>query len=307
MRLPIRTAPPLLALAALALMPVLVGSSFALYMTFLFLVYLTLAYSWNIIGGMAGQINLGHAAFFGTGAYITALGVIAGIHPYASVLIGVLGGALLAVSVSPLFRLRGDYFAIGTLGLSEAIKIWLVNIRAYGITFPAYEGLTLVHNYYLLYAIFLLTSLSNYYVLKSKLRLAFNSIRDNESLAEASGINTLKYKVLAMLLSGVTAAAVGGVYGFNLNYVQPEHVYGIEWTLIPLFMVLIGGRGTLLGPVVGSLIYFGAYYALGFTLTEVSLLSFGLVVVVIMKFFPEGLVGRMRYVIPKAIRRQLIH
>lgn len=286
---------PIVAIAILALIPFAPVDDFLKSMVFLFMIYLASAYGWNIIGGFAGQINLGHAAFFGMGAYVMGQSLLAGLHPYVAVAVGGLAGLGTALIMSPLLRLRGDYFAIGTLGFTEALKIALVNIHAYGYTFPPDPTLTFTANYYYALAIFVAVAFLNYIILKSRLRFAFISIRENETLAAASGIGIFKYKVLALCLSGVMVGLIGGIYSYNLLYVQPEHVFGIEWTLIPLFIVLIGGRGTIIGPIFGLMVYLGTYYALGFLIPEISLLLFGLIVVLVMKFMPQGLIEQVFY------------
>ncbi len=278
------------ALLLLAIPTLAAGNNFIITLAFLFTIYTTLALAWNIVGGFAGQLNLGHAAFFGVGAYTLALSTGAGAHPYLGVAAGGVSTVGLALLMSPLIRLRGDYFAIGTLSLAEAIKVAVLNIHAYGIRVTPYEGLGRVENYYLAVVLLIAVSLTTYMILRSRLKLALVSIRENEILANASGVNPLKYKILALALSGVFTGLAGGIYGYNLLYVPAEHVYSIEWTIIPLFMVLIGGRGTLTGPLIGSIIYLGVYYLLQFTITEISLLTFGLVVVLIIKFMPQGLI-----------------
>jgi len=279
------------ALVLLLSVPIIAaGNSFVITLAFIFSIYTVLALSWNIVGGYTGMLNLGHAAFFGVGAYTLALSTGSGIHPYVGVLAGGVAAVGLVFLMSPLLRLRGDYFAIGTLSLAEAIKVAVLNVHAYGIRVAPYEGLGRLENYYFASAVLIAVAATTYLLQRSKLRLALLSIRENEVLAKASGINPLKYRLTALLLSGVFTGIAGGIYGYNLLYVPAEHVFSIEWTIIPLFMVLIGGRGTLTGPLVGSLIYLGIYYILQFTVTELSLLAFGLVVVLIIKFMPNGIV-----------------
>ncbi len=303
MKLKIAAVAPIVIIGVLPLLGV---HTFLLKLVFLFVIYLAMAYSWNLIGGLTGQINLGHAAFFGIGAYVMAQAVIGGVHPYLAVTLGGVAGFAIATAMSPLLRLRGDYFAIGTLGFTEAMKIALINIHAYGYTFPPDPNITFTTNYYSAIGLLILVGLLSYYILRSRYRLAFLSIRENEILAEASGIETTKYKFIALCLSGLTAGLLGGLYCYNLLYVQPEHVFGLEWTIIPIFIVLIGGKGTLIGPVIGLFIYLGLYYALGFLITEYSLLIFGLIVIAVMKFFPEGIVEKVFYGLLRLERRPIL-
>ncbi|MEM2072899.1 MAG: branched-chain amino acid ABC transporter permease [Candidatus Caldarchaeum sp.] len=277
--------------AALFAIPVVAGgNNFIIALSFIFATYTTLALSWNIVGGFAGQLNLGHAAFFGVAAYTLALSTNAGMHPYVGVLAGGIAAIGMALLMSPLLKLRGDYFAIGTLSLTEAIKVAILNVHAYGIRLTPYQGLSRVQNYYFLATLLITVCVATFLIERSRIKLAFVSIRENEALASGSGVNLVKYKVLALVLSGFFTGLVGGIYGYNLLYVPAEHVFSIEWTIIPLFMVLIGGRGTLTGPLIGAVIYLGIYYVLQFTVTEISLVVFGLVVVLIIKFMPQGLI-----------------
>jgi branched-chain amino acid transport system permease protein len=287
----IKTSLAILPIFALLLIPIAAAdNSFAITLALIFIIYTTVALSWNIIGGMAGQLNLGHAVFFGMGAYSMAVSTILGFHPYLGVLLGGLVALGLSIAMIPLLRLRGDYFAIGTLSLAEAIKTAILNIHAYGIRVTPDPSLGRFENYYFAASILVATIFVTYLILHSRYKLAFYSIRENEKLAEANGINPTKYKVMALMLSASITGLVGGIYGYNLLYVPAEHVFSIEWTIIPVFMVLIGGRGTLLGPLIGSLIYLAVYYTLQFTITETSLLAFGIILVLIMKFMPNGLV-----------------
>jgi branched-chain amino acid transport system permease protein len=294
-----------LTIVLLAIPSLAAGNNFIITLAFLFTIYTTLALAWNIVGGFTGQLNLGHAAFFGVGAYILALSTGAGFHPYLGVAAGGAAAVGLALLMSPLMRLRGDYFAIGTLSLAEAIKVAILNIHAYGIRVTPYGGSGRVENYYLASGLLIAAAIVTYLILRSKLKLALVSIRENEILANASGVNPLKYKMIALALSGVFTGLAGGIYGYNLLYVPAEHVYSIEWTIIPLFMVLIGGRGTLTGPLIGSIIYLGIYYLLQFTITEISLLAFGLVVVLIVKFMPQGLIETL-FIKTLGVRRSSI-
>jgi len=287
----IKTALPILLLVVILLVPIAAADNrFATTLAFIFIIYTTVALSWNIIGGMAGQLNLGHAAFFGVGAYIMAISTGSGLHPYLGVLLGGLAALGLSGAMVPLLRLRGDYFAIGTLSLAEAIKIAILNIYAYGIRVTPDPSLGRFENYYLASAILIATVIITYMILNSRYKLAFYSIRENEKLADVSGINPAKYKIMVLMISAVITGLVGGIYGYNLLYVPAEHVLSIEWTIIPIFMVLIGGRGTLLGPIIGALIYLSVYYVLQFTITETSLLVFGIILVLAIKFMPNGLV-----------------
>ena len=270
---------------------------YLLFMMFLLFIYVTLSVSWNLVGGYAGQLNLAHAAFFGTGAYTLAMLMNAGVNPYLCMLLGGFMAVAMCIVVIPCFKLRGTYFAVGTLLLPEIMKIIIINVRelggASGLHLPVPSKFDISLYYYLAFALALATILVSYKVVNSKIGYTFYAIGDDEDAAESVGVPTLKYKILALLLSAFFAGIAGSVFAYYFLYVEPYHAFGIEWTIYPIFMVLLGGIRTMKGPIVGAVIFTGLYYILTVYITELSLIIFGFLLVLITIFMPEGLVPRI--------------
>lgn len=292
----------LASLAALALVP-LSGSLFLQYFMFLLFIYLTLSVSWNIIAGYAGQLCLAHAAFFGSGAYTFALLTLSGINAYLAILTGGVAAILCSLSVLPCFRLRGTYFAVGTLLLPEIMKVIIINIRelggAGGLSLPVPKEFTMATHYYLSLFLAVVTVVATYFMVKSKLGYTLFAIGDDEDAAESVGIPTLRYKIVALFLSAFFAGLAGSIYTHYILYIQPYHVFGIEWTIYPAFMVLLGGIRRLDGSIVGAIVFTIMFYILTLYVTELSLIIFGFLLAVITVVMPEGLMPRLYKVFSK--------
>ncbi|RLI25793.1 MAG: hypothetical protein DRO52_03530 [Candidatus Hecatellales archaeon] len=288
----------LVVIVILVLAPLFLAQhQYLLFMMFLLFIYVTLSVSWNLVGGYAGQLNLAHAAFFGTGAYTLAMLMNAGVNPYLCMLLGGFMAVAMCIVVIPCFKLRGTYFAVGTLLLPEIMKIIIINVRelggASGLHLPVPSKFDISLYYYLAFALALATILVSYKVVNSKIGYTFYAIGDDEDAAESVGVPTLKYKILALLLSAFFAGIAGSVFAYYFLYVEPYHAFGIEWTIYPIFMVLLGGIRTMKGPIVGAVIFTGLYYILTVYITELSLIIFGFLLVLITIFMPEGLVPRI--------------
>lgn len=230
-------------------------------------IFAILALSLNIVVGYIGEISFGHAGFFGLGAYTTSLLTL---KLGTSFWVGLLGiiivlgivGAIIALLA---LRLKGPYFAIVTLAFAEVMRITILNWDSLtrgaaglnGIPNPKIFGLSLNSemSYYALAVIVLLVT---FYIidrlLKSKTGIAFIAIREKEELATSVGINSYYYKVLAFSFSAIIAGISGGLYAHYFQTVTPDNL-GIHYTTLPLIMVMVGGRGTLWGPIIGAFIF----------------------------------------------------
>src|SRR5207247_2074179 len=244
--------------AALATVPLVVRRDDVLNFLFLVLLSVTLAESWNIVAGYAGQVNLGHAAFFGLGALTTRALWIAG----APVLGAMVAGAAVAVGFALLigaaaFRLRGAYFAIGTLALGEILRITVGNVRAEISTLPAatIAGYRLAHRYYLALALAAAAVAVVAALGGSRLGLGMRAIREHEESAEARGVRPLRLKLLALALSTPLAGLAGGLFAYYHISYYPAHPFSPTWTFDALLITFIGGVGTVHGPVLGAVFY----------------------------------------------------
>jgi len=263
-----------------------------LVMLFIFII---LSQSWNLIGGYTGQINLGLAALFGCGVLATHFVWKVGAPIYLAVFAGGLAAVILAAIIGlPTLRLRGVYFAIGTLALAEALRIVVGNIFTTWVKMPASYVTTynLVHRYYLGLVVAIIAVAVVYLVTNSKLGLAMVAVRDDEEAAAVTGVNTFKYKVLALLISACLAGLAGGVYAFFiLSFTYINTVFSPVWTFEPVMAAMIGGAGTLLGPIIGSIFLVFLSEIFAHTLGEAHLIIFGILFIVVVLYFPYGLVG----------------
>jgi len=269
-------------------------------LTWLFLIFLfiTLSQSWNILAGYAGQVNLGHAAFFGLGALVTRLLWLGGLHFLPALLAGSMAALIFALIIGfPAFRLRGAYFIIGMLALAEILRITVGNVLP-GVSALPGDYLAvydLIPRYYLALVVAIITIAVVYALANSRPGLAMVAIREDEDTAEASGVNTLRYKLLALALSTFFAGLAGGVFAFFHVSYYPSHPFIPYWTFDALFIAYIGGIGTVIGPIIGALFYVGLRETLVLVLpVEIHVLVFGALFILVILFLPEGLVGAAR-------------
>jgi len=288
-----------------------IGTNILNLMVMLF-IFIILSQSWNLMGGYTGQINLGLAAFFGCGVLATHFLWKAEVPIYLAVLAGGVATMVLAVIIGlPTLRLRGVYFAIGTLAFAEVLRIVVGNIFTTWVKMPGSYVATysLLPRYYLGLVIALIAIAVVYFVTNSKLGLAMVAVRDDEEAAQVTGVNTFKYKVLTLLISAFLAGLGGGVYAFyRLSFYTMSQVFSPLWTFEPVMAVMIGGAGTLLGPIIGSffLVILSEIFAL--KLGEAHLIIFGILFILVVLYFPYGLVGsvdQVRQVMARVSRSRL--
>lgn len=266
------------------------------------LMYTTLALGWNLQGGYLGDISFGHAAFFGLGAYTVALLTQYGINlAPLNVLIGAVASALLAAVIGlPFLRLKGFYFAIGTLGLSSLLLLLFKNILASitrgaaGIMVPPPQVYHIEIFYYSILGIALMAGLVSFLTINSNIGLAFRAVRDNPSAARALGINVTAYRVLGFGLSAFIVAVAGGFQAYYSSYVSPEGVFAGTLSFEMLVMVFLGGAGTLAGPVVGAAVFYvfqevgRTYIGQGFYILP------ALIMILVFVKMPGGVLGILR-------------
>ncbi len=286
--------------AFLAALPYL-GFSYGVVWVFLLAVYFTLALSYDIVGGYMGYMNLGHSSFFGLGAYTTAILLNQGFNLFAALMAALLMAAVFAALISyPLFRLRGAYFALATFGLISLIEVLTTNLRdltggSGGISTP--PGNHMLPSYYLVLAVAGGTMVLSQIVARSKFGLALFSIREDEEVAEAFGVPTSLYKCLALVISSAPASLVGGIYVWNMTYISPESVFGLEIALSPIIMAMLGGTGVMIGPLLGAVFITLVQEFLWTKVPYFHLAMYGTVLVLLGLFMPGGLV-RTRWLKP---------
>ena len=252
-------------LAAVISIPfVLSGNAYALRTCILALIYIVLALSLNFVVGFAGQLSMGHAAFYAVGAYTTAILTVDFKIPFwiALLMSGVVSAIFGFLIGVPTLRLKGDYLAITTIGFSEILRLVLINWTSFtkgpagipGIPSPTLFGINLGTNtgyYYILLVLALLTIFVSNRLLNSRLGRGLIAIRDDEIAAEAMGINPTFLKMLAFVLGAAIAGIVGGVFASFIHYVNPDNFTYAESVVI-LTMVVLGGVGSVPGIIVGA-------------------------------------------------------
>jgi branched-chain amino acid transport system permease protein len=314
----------LLGLLALAIvLPFLVNSNRWITLMTVVVIYIVLASGLNIVVGFTGLLDLGYVAFYAIGAYYTAiifnqvLKVRFGVDidaywwlTWVNFLVGGLMAAIAGVLIGyPTLRVRGDYLAIMTLGFGEIIRIvannWVGLTRGpsgiTGIPKPAlfgYEFTTQLSLYFLGLAIALVSLWAISRIVRSRIGRAWTAIREDEIAAEAMGIHTSRYKLLSYATGAFFAGAMGVFFGHYLNYISPSSFMLMESFLI-LSLVVLGGMGNIAGPVLGATIWIGLQewlrdFAFVQTHPETRGIAMGLVLVLLMVFRPQGLLGSLR-------------
>jgi branched-chain amino acid transport system permease protein len=254
---------------------------------------IVLAQSWNLLAGYAGQINLGHAAFFGLGALVTRILWVGSVPLIFSLLAGaavaMAFGCLIGV---PAFRLRGAYFAIGTLGMAEILRIVVGNLLPQISTISAKDlaSYNIFPRYYLAFSIAVLCTVVVARLVPSRVGLGIRAVREDEAAAEASGVGALRHKLLALALSTALAGLGGGAFAYYHVSYYPQHTFSPAWTFDAVLITYIGGVGTVHGPVLGALFYVILKELLALELVEIHLMIFGVLFILVVLFFPGGLV-----------------
>ncbi|MHB1344193.1 MAG: branched-chain amino acid ABC transporter permease [Thermoleophilia bacterium] len=259
--------PAALVLVVVAATVPLWGSSNMMKTGVTFLTLVALAQMWNLLAGYAGLLSVGQQAFVGIGAYaVWALAEKAGIHPFVAVPLAGLIAATFALPTAGLtFRLRGGYFAVGTWVVAEVLRLLVINISWLGGGSGA--SITSVGRiardtreaavYWLALGVAVGAVALVYAILRSRRGLALAAIRDNETGATSLGVDTVRSKLWAYLISAFGCGTTGAVIYLNLLNIQPDGAFGLNWSALMIFTVVIGGVGTIEGPILGALIFFG--------------------------------------------------
>lgn len=263
------------------------------------LMWAVLAVSWNLVGGYTGYLNFGHAAFFGVGAYATAIFTIKVGIPFGFSLIlgGVVGGILALLLGLPTLRIRGAYFAIATWAFAEAMSqiatVWEgLTGGSEGMRMPA-----LADNrpfYYMMLGLLVLTLVGLHYLLRrSKYGYWLVAVREQEDVAKAMGIDVFRAKLMVFVLSGIIAALAGGIYAYWITIITPKEVFKVLITDNAVVMSLFGGLGTFWGPVVGAVaVHLSARFLwLSYGSDVVYIVAIGVAVCLVALFIPNGLLG----------------
>ncbi|MDQ7843397.1 MAG: branched-chain amino acid ABC transporter permease [Armatimonadota bacterium] len=287
------------AAAGLAVLPLLTSSRSILTWGVLLFLNIALAQSWNLLSGFGGQVNLGHAAFFGLGALLTRFLWFQGQPLLLALAAGTLAAAAAGVIVgAPSLRLHGPYFAIGTLAVAEILRITASNVLPEVSTLPtaALAGYRLAPRYVLALGVAALTMAVAGWLPRSRFGHGLAAVREDEDVAEASGVHVFRHKLLAFVLSAALAGTTGGVFGYYHVSFYPQFAFSPLWTFDALLITFLGGVGTVWGPAAGTAVFLLLRETLALRLVEVHLLIFGILFVLIVLAFPGGLVEAWRTV-----------
>jgi branched-chain amino acid transport system permease protein len=274
------------------------------------LAYLAIAQAWNVLAGFSGQVSLGSAAFVATGGYAAALVLI---HTNVSYPVGLAAaaacsGALALVLSVPLLRLRGDYFAVGTLAISIAVQAllnnWVWAGGASGVTLPV-DRVPSGGNLFQTAVVICAVSMGLAILVKhSEFGLRLTAIRDNEPAAAGLGVSVYRHRLVAFLASGMVIGLAGAVVAYQFVAISPSGIANVSWSLNAVLMAIVGGSGTVLGPVAGvAIVYYGLTKQLENTQTLSQILE-GVLLIVIVRFAPQGvwplLTGLVMRILPSA-------
>jgi branched-chain amino acid transport system permease protein len=281
-------------------------SQHILTLTIQTMVLAALASSWNILGGFAGQISLGHAAFFGLGALVTRelwLGGTALVLAVAAA-VAVTAAAAAIVGV-PMLRFRDIYFSIGTLALGVAVFITAGNLWPGISSLPAeaLRNYDFTGPYYMALGVLLTTVVVSLWLKHSKVGLGMMTVRDDEEAAKATGVNAFAHKMTAFVISASLAALAGSAFAFFTVSYYPNFAFSVLWTFEAILVVFIGGIGTIVGPLFGAVFFIVGRDLLPTDIDEFQVVLFGLLFIVVVLLMPGGLTEAAERMVEKTRRR----
>lgn len=261
---------------------------------------IVLASAWNILGGFAGQVSIGYSAFLGIGAYTAVLLTLRGWSPWATLLPAAVLGAAFSIAIGlPAFRLRGPYFTIATIGVSEAVRVLASGVSftggSSGLRMPA-GSYDFEKNYAAIVVLAAVAVAVSVVIRDSPLGLALSAVRQDVDAAEAVGIPSTRVKLWAHAVSAALVSLAGGLFAMNFQYIAPGSVFDFRLSLSIVLMPIVGGVGTISGPILGAVIFSWLQMKLLSipSLRDSYLFLYGGLLMLVMLFEPGGLVGLAR-------------
>ncbi len=308
---------PLLVVLLLAL-PFLLQSQYLLRICVMIGVYSVLATSLNLVTGYTGQVSLGHAAFYAIGAYTSALlSTKLGLSFFITAPLGAAMAGLAGLMLGlPTLRLTGSYLSITTMGFAEVVRMILLNWESVTngpmgiqrIPRPVLFGspLSLMNKglYYLMLAMVGLTTYCIYAIVRSNTGRALTAIRDDELAATMMGVHAMRHKVLAFVVSAFFCGLAGAFYAHMINYIDPN-TFSFDTSIVILSIVILGGMGTMTGPLLGAVLLISFPELLRF-MAEYRFVVYGMILVIMMRFRPQGFLGGQQltpYRLPPGVDR----
>ena len=293
--------------------PFLTSNQFLLHLAITVLLWTLLGVSWNLLGGFAGQVSFGHATFFGVGAYATMILYLRlGLAPWYGMALGDAAAVLVSIPIGLIcFRLRGPYFSLSTLAVAEIVRLIALNWDALtngpvGLLITALPPVRLGGRvldweskapfYFIIAALAALAMLATWRLSRARLGAYLLAIREDEDAAESVGIDTVRAKVLTLALSAFFTGLAGGFYGLYFRYVDPDAVFPIALSVEMVFIAVVGGLATVIGPVIGAvfLTTLGELFRERFQVGH--LIFYGLFMMLAIRYLPEGIWGGVRRV-----------
>lgn len=296
-------------IAVAASLPLFIQGQYPRHVLSLILLWSILGMGWNFLGGYAGQVSVGHAVFYGLGAYsVAVLYAFYAVTPWVGFFVGMLVSVLAAFCIGlPLLRLRGHYFAVATLALAECTRIIFVNWQfvnaAIGVEFLdrranvwySLQFIDRAHYHWFFLVVAVIVLLVSIYFDRSRFGYYLRAIKCNQDAAESLGIDTTRYKQYALMLSAAICSLAGGLYAVYMAYVDPPMMFVLRISLMICLVTVMGGLGTIFGPIIGAviLILIQEYSRvfLGGTGLGIDLIIYGVIVVLIVLFLPDGLLS----------------
>ena len=294
--------------AAVALLPLAKLGHNGIRLAFVTLVWVAASVGWNLIGGFAGQVSFGFAVFYGLGAYTTSIVYTQGMSRFVAIIAGSFVAMLASLLIGlPTFRLKGPYFAIATIGVSEATRVVMTNLEftggASGYRIAERGAFNQLVHFYIALAVAAVAVAVSIWIRYSKLGLALLAVREDQEAASDLGVNPFRAKLLAHAAGAALTGAAGGVFAGYAAYIYPQGVFGFDISVAILLMPTIGGVGTVWGPVVGAVVYGLVNEQLFASFPQFHLLLYGLLLILIILFEPGGVLGMVDQVTRRIRRR----
>ena len=275
------------------------GSDYILLFGLLLCLYMAMSQMWNLLVGYSGLLSLGQQAFIGFGGYsVAVLTNYYGVYVWLSALIGGIFSVLLALFMSLfIFRMKGIFFGIGTWIFAEILLLWFSNWEyvkyGTGLFIKPARPPSMTVIFYAAFIMALSALVVVYLILRSKIGLGLMAMRDNEEVSETIGVEIFRSKLFCFLVAAfITGTTAGVLYVFQI-FIQPYKAFAIDWTVILVFIVIIGGIGTIEGPIVGSFLYVLLTQWLA-DYGHTSMLILGLIAITIMLVAPKGIMGTLQ-------------
>lgn len=303
-----------------ALLPQFIENRFYMNILILILLFATVANAWNVLGGYAGQLSLGHAIFFGLGAYTSSLLFLKlGVSPWLGIIVAVILCVIVGVLIGfPTFRLKGTYFTLATIAFAEVVRqvalFWrsLTNgSMGVNIPFDPSFGNMIFREYSVYYwitlVLFLISLAVMYWIDGSKLGYYLRAIREDQDSAQTLGINTTKYKMYAMMISSAIAGAAGVIYAQYMLYFEPDNIFNLNLSIEFVLIVIVGGIGTIYGPLLGAAIIIPLnefLRSLFPSLNGMNFFIYGVALMLIVAFLPNGLLPFLKERLAKLTKRK---